>query len=42
MSVVTLDTDNLNYFLMDGVPYLFSNGLMLIGITFIMLLYVGS
>ncbi len=39
MSVVTRDTDNLNYFLMDGVPYLFSNGLMLIGITFIMLLY---
>ncbi len=39
MSVVTRDTDNLNYFLMDGVPYLFSNGLMLIGITLIMLLY---
>ncbi|MAG35830.1 MAG: hypothetical protein CL878_06260, partial [Dehalococcoidia bacterium] len=39
MSVVTRDTDNLNYFLMDGVPYLFSNGLMLIGIAFIMSLY---
>ena len=39
MSVVTRDTDNLNYFLMDGIPYLLSNGLMLIGITLIMLLY---
>lgn len=39
MSVVTRDTDNLNYFLMDGVPYIFSNGLMLFGIALIMFLY---
>jgi ATP-binding cassette subfamily B protein len=37
MSLVTRDTDMLNYFLIEGLPYLVTNSLMLVGILAILL-----
>ncbi|MGH2355676.1 MAG: ABC transporter transmembrane domain-containing protein, partial [Chloroflexota bacterium] len=37
MSLVTRDTDQLNYFLIEGLPYLVTNALMLIAILAILL-----
>ena len=37
MSLVTRDTDSLNYFLIEGLPYLATNSLMLLGILAILL-----
>jgi ATP-binding cassette subfamily B protein len=36
MSLVTRDTDSLNYFLMNGLPYLVTNSLMIVGIVAIL------
>ncbi|MGI8423701.1 MAG: ABC transporter transmembrane domain-containing protein [Chloroflexota bacterium] len=36
MSLVTRDTDSLNYFLIEGLPYLVTNGLLLIAILAIL------
>jgi ATP-binding cassette, subfamily B, bacterial len=36
MSLVTRDTDSLNYFLIEGMPYLVTNGLLLIAILAIL------
>lgn len=37
MSLVTRDTEQLNYFLIEGLPYLVTNGLMLVAILAILL-----
>ena len=36
MSLVTRDTDSLNYFLIEGLPYLVTNGLLLVAILAIL------
>jgi ATP-binding cassette, subfamily B, bacterial len=36
MSLVTRDTDSLNYFLIEGMPYLVTNGLLLVAIVTIL------